>query len=200
MSPRAVTDRLSISTVVITESSLDPRLTPPLVAVSTTLPPADKEPMVMPPVLDTRVMLPATPVMAPMVIGPSASMVMLPSPRICSEVRFNAPLWSMVRSPGAVMTMAMAPTSDVRLRSPPTCTSRVLAVTVPPRVMPPPARKRTSPSPLRPTLISDTTTRSPVPATRLISSSALVGSETTVRLSSAARPKSPGVRSGMIST
>ena len=168
------------------------------------------------PFLEVSVMSPATPVMAPMETLPSATIATSPPPSTCSEVRFRAPVCTTVRSPGRVITTAIVPTSVVRLRSPPTETLRFSAVTVPPSVTPPLAASCTvppfvtPPEPLRPTLTGETMTRSLVsfgpesldPATRLINSPAfgVVGSDTMVRLSLAARPKLPGVRSGMMST
>ena len=203
MASLATTDKLSISTVLPAE----PRLMAPATALSTTLPAAASEAIEMPPVLEVKVISPATPVMLPMVMLPSASMATLPPPKITSSVRFKAPACTTVRSPGRVMTTFMVPTSLFRLRLPPTSTSSTAAVTVPPRVTPPEASKSTRPVPVRPTLMGDTTTRSllvvPVssaPATSLISSLAPVCSDTKVKLPLAAKPKLPGVRAGMTRT
>ncbi|CAN1572582.1 hypothetical protein MCEMAEM4_03386 [Burkholderiaceae bacterium] len=204
IAPLALIDKVSASMVLVAE----PRVTAPNAADNTTLPALTIWPMVMLPVLEVMVTLPATPKRSVMTMLPSASIDTLPPSTTVMDETFKAPCCETVRLPLLVISTLRLSTLEVRLKLPPTVTDRFCAVTLPPSVTPPVAASCTVPPPVeRPTLMSDTTTKLLArcvasPAPKLINSltPGLVGKFTTVKLPVVFRPKLPASRSGMTNT
>ena len=209
MLPLAVMDKVSVSTVFrpTDPDAAEPSVTAPIAADKTKLVELFMLPMVMLPVLEMMLTLPAKPAISVITMSPSATIEMLPPSTMVMEETLSAPACDTVRSPLAVMVTFMLLTLEVKLRSPPTLTVKDSAVTLPPKVTPPEAANCTIPPPMvRPTLMSETTTKSPwcvaSPAPKLINSftPAWVGKLTTVRLPVVFNPKLPVGRSGITNT
>ena len=88
MAPLALTDKVSASVVFAS----DPRVTAPLAADRTKLAELTMWPMVMLPVLEVMLTLPAEPKMSLITTSPSATMEMLPPPTMVMDDTFKAPV------------------------------------------------------------------------------------------------------------